>query len=188
MSIQSMRLPDFILANTERILSEWDAFAKSIWPTAGSDPTDLRDHAAAILLAAARDMQSAQTSQQQSTKSKGLSDGEESAADLNKASREHAVSRAVTGFDLRSVVADGSTVKLSVHNKGAPIPEEFLSRIFEPHIRGPNSKARPGSAGLGLYIASQVALAHKGTIEVASTRSTGTTFTVTLPRSGGSAR
>jgi signal transduction histidine kinase len=37
--------------------------------------------------------------------------------------------------------------------------------------------------GLGLYIASQVVLAHGGKLDVSSTRKDGTTFTVKLPRS-----
>ena len=33
-----MRLADFILANIEPILVEWEAFARSIWPGADDGP------------------------------------------------------------------------------------------------------------------------------------------------------
>jgi signal transduction histidine kinase len=39
-----------------------------------------------------------------------------------------------------------------------------------------------GNLGLGLYIASEIVHAHKGTIEVESSNERGTTFTVHLPR------
>ena len=48
-----MRLADFILANIEPILVEWEAFARSIWPGRQTDPLALRDHAADILRATA---------------------------------------------------------------------------------------------------------------------------------------
>ena len=43
---------------------------------------------------------------------------------------------------------------------------------------------QPRGLGLGLFIAHRIVLAHGGTIEVASTSSEGTRFTVCLPRGG----
>ena len=41
-----MRLADFILANVEPILVEWESFARSIWPSgATADPAEVRDEA-----------------------------------------------------------------------------------------------------------------------------------------------
>jgi signal transduction histidine kinase len=62
-----------------------------------------------------------------------------------------------------------------------------MATIFDPLVRGdsaPESRKhrRPGSIGLGLYIAREVAVAHGGTIDVASSAEAGTVFTVTLPR------
>ena len=56
-----MRLADFILANIEPILVEWEAFARRVWPGKQTDPRELRDHAADILRATAWDMKSAQS-------------------------------------------------------------------------------------------------------------------------------
>ena len=371
-----MRLADFILTNTKSILAEWDAFARSIWPGSDASPKDVRDHAEAILLATAHDMKTAQTSREQSDKSKGKRDSREDLSGLDGASSDHAAGRAASGFDLRSLMAEyralrasvvrlwlasspapdandvmdltrfhesmdqslaaavqrysaqvetsrqmflrvlghdlrnpinaiaisaqaiaemreddpetaeiaeqmrsstragnrmlndfldfavtrlgraipvsptpmdlgalcrevaaevrtgapqcriqveaaealegvwdrarlrqllsnllnnavqhgdpgaGITVSaasangrvmLRVHNRGKPIPAETLPRVFEPFMRGSNRGERGGSVGLGLYIAREVALAHGGSIQVASTASGGTTFTVNLP-------
>ena len=67
-----MRLADFILANVEPILVEWESFARSIWPSgATADPAELRDEAEDILHATVVDMLSDQTGAQQAEKSKG---------------------------------------------------------------------------------------------------------------------
>lgn len=86
-----------------------------------------------------------------------------------------------------SVASEGSTVVLSVHNEGAPIPSELRATIFEPLMRYATQESAerrvPGSIGLGLYIVREIVVAHAGTVEVASTAQEGTTFTVRLPRS-----
>jgi signal transduction histidine kinase len=83
-------------------------------------------------------------------------------------------------------------VLLSVRNGGPPIPADFLPTIFEPLVRGGGASSpelrkqrRPGSIGLGLYIARAVVTAHGGTIDVTSSADAGTVFTVRLPRRPG---
>jgi signal transduction histidine kinase len=111
-----MRLAEFILANVEPILAEWEAFARRVWPDAASatDPAELRDHAEDILRAAARDMASAQTATQRSDKSKGDRSAGEPGARLNGASEVHAVGRVGSGFDLPAVVAEYRALRASV--------------------------------------------------------------------------
>jgi hypothetical protein len=77
-----------------------------------------------------------------------------------------------------------SDVQLAVHNGGPPIPRDAVATIFDPLVRGPElqKQRRPGSIGLGLYIAREVVTAHGGTIDVTSSADAGTLFTVTLPR------
>jgi signal transduction histidine kinase len=82
--------------------------------------------------------------------------------------------------------SDGA-VRVDVQNQGPPIPESQRHRIFEPLARGSNvtggSLHRGGRhLGLGLYIACEIAKAHGGTIKLASSGKTGTTFTLYLPR------
>lgn len=77
-------------------------------------------------------------------------------------------------------------VSASVHNRGVVIPPAEMLRIFDPLVRGAGSTTphehRPGSIGLGLYIARELVLAHGGTIDVTSTAVDGTEFTFHLPR------
>ncbi|MFT3763979.1 MAG: PAS domain S-box protein [Minicystis sp.] len=77
----------------------------------------------------------------------------------------------------------GNVVRVEVHNGGPPIPPELLPVIFNPFRRSAAAeKDRPAEGlGLGLYISQQIALAHGGRIEVASTAEAGTTFTLMLP-------
>ncbi len=76
-------------------------------------------------------------------------------------------------------------IVLTVHNKGPVIPKTDLKNIFNPFRRFEPARSRSadrsGSVGLGLYITQAIVTAHRGTIEVESTKS-GTTFTILLPR------
>jgi PAS domain S-box-containing protein len=76
--------------------------------------------------------------------------------------------------------AGGCTV--AVHNRGEPIPEELLERLFRPFSRGAQTEETVKlSLGLGLFIVDQLARAHGGEVTVRSTRAEGTTFTLRLP-------
>ena len=78
---------------------------------------------------------------------------------------------------------EDDVVILTVRNQGTPILPDALGRLFEPMKRatsGSDSASR--SIGLGLYIVKHIVDAHQGTIEVESDASTGTTFTVRLPK------
>ena len=109
-----MRLADFILANTESILAEWDAFARSVPPGATMDELALRDHAESILRATAWDMTSSQTAEQQSDKSHGKGHDGQDSVRLNGASDVHAIERVRSGFDLLAVVAEYRALRASV--------------------------------------------------------------------------
>ncbi|WP_010587129.1 sensor histidine kinase [Schlesneria paludicola] len=85
-----------------------------------------------------------------------------------------------------SLRGEASNVIIKVHNGGEPIPPGELPKIFDPLIRGSSAdhakKNRPGSIGMGLYIAREVAKSHNGRIDVTSTVADGTSFTIRLPR------
>jgi signal transduction histidine kinase len=89
-----------------------------------------------------------------------------------------------------SLRASGSAtqVRIDVHNLGRPIPAEQRHRLFEPLTRGALEEipapAMERSVGLGLYIASEIAKAHGGTLQLAVSDETGTTFSALLPRMG----
>lgn len=100
-----MRLPDFIRQHVERIVDEWEAFARTIMPAAEHmDREALRDHASAILLAAARDMTTAQTASEQAAKAKG--EGPENTPSLDEAAASHGELRHTVGFDLVQMTSE----------------------------------------------------------------------------------
>jgi sigma-B regulation protein RsbU (phosphoserine phosphatase) len=73
--------------------------------------------------------------------------------------------------------------KLPIANAGPPRSEAAQKQLFEPFVRG-SVKPNQQGLGLGLYIASEIARAHGGTIAVSSIP-TLTEFTVSLPLTGG---
>jgi signal transduction histidine kinase len=110
-----MRLADFVLANMEAILAEWEAFARGIWPRgAKTDPATLRDHAELILRAMAQDMRSAQTPAERSDKSQGHGRGGADSDRLNGVSEAHVTGRAVSGFDLMTVVSEYRALRATI--------------------------------------------------------------------------
>jgi sigma-B regulation protein RsbU (phosphoserine phosphatase) len=75
---------------------------------------------------------------------------------------------------------EGEEFVLWVANAGEPIAEAAMQRLFEPFFRGDVRDSRQG-LGLGLHIASQIAQAHGGRIDVTSTPEE-TRFVFTMPR------
>ena len=68
-----------------------------------------------------------------------------------------------------SAISDSAGFELSVANAAEPITPELMPRLFEPFLRGQSKNHRQG-LGLGLYIASQIAKSHGGTLEASSTQ------------------
>jgi len=79
---------------------------------------------------------------------------------------------------VHATIAEGMFL-LAVTNRGDPIPEATRARLFQPFFRAPGRADREG-LGLGLYIASEIARAHGGRIDVSSTPAE-TRFTLTMP-------
>ena len=77
--------------------------------------------------------------------------------------------------------SDDSNFEVSVTNHGEPIPADIFDHLFQPFSR---ASARPGQQGLGLglYIASEIARAHAGSLKVASSPEE-TRFTFRMPMS-----
>ncbi|HKG15147.1 MAG TPA: GAF domain-containing sensor histidine kinase [Pyrinomonadaceae bacterium] len=74
---------------------------------------------------------------------------------------------------------DGGGFELSVANPGEPIPPDITQSLFQPFTRANAQPGREG-LGLGLYIASEIAHAHGGTLEVESSAEE-TRFTFRMP-------
>ena len=81
---------------------------------------------------------------------------------------------------------DADSVFVTVKNLGRPIPPESMATIFEPLVQvtvawGEADRAH-SSIGLGLFIVREIVRGHHGSIDVASFETSGTVFTVRLPR------
>lgn len=79
---------------------------------------------------------------------------------------------------VRAISGDGG-LELSVSNGGDVIPPEAIKRLFQPFERGAINPSKEG-LGLGLYIASEIAKAHGGTL-TASSSPERTSFTFRMP-------
>jgi signal transduction histidine kinase len=111
---ESCGLADFILANLEPILMEWERYARSIWRGTIPGPEILRDHAQVMLEAVARNMRVSQTQLEQSSKSKGRGEGGEASDQVDFASNEHADARFRSGFDMQELVNEYRALRASV--------------------------------------------------------------------------
>jgi signal transduction histidine kinase len=108
-----MRLAEFIERDMEPILREWEVFAGAQLPAAaGMNSEALRDHAEEILRAVAKDMMTAQSSDEQSRKSKGralrIVGAPETAAET------HSFLRAQSGFGINQMAAEYRALRASV--------------------------------------------------------------------------
>lgn len=72
--------------------------------------------------------------------------------------------------------------RVSVHDQGPGIPEDFLPRLFDKFSQVDGSdKRHTGGTGLGLSIAKAIVEKHNGKISVETSEPSGTTFHVDLP-------
>ena len=72
----------------------------------------------------------------------------------------------------------GKRLMISVKDTGCGIPQENLSKIFQPF-----TTKKQGGTGLGLAITQKIIAAHRGSIRVYSREGIGTKFIVSLPLS-----
>jgi len=106
-----MRFSAFIRDNLEAIVTEWETFARTIPAARSMSVLALRDHCREILCAIADDMDTHQTAQEQSDKSKNLvapKGVDESAAE------SHGTLRHTAGFDLPQLFAEFRALRASV--------------------------------------------------------------------------
>ncbi|AZV25030.1 two-component sensor histidine kinase [Pseudomonas syringae] len=128
-----MRLSEFIRQHADHIVEEWEQFARTITPAADTmDRAALRDHARAILLAAARDMDTAQTASEQIAKAKG--EGPEKTPSLDEAGASHGELRHTVGFDLVQMTSEfrhlrACVIRLWVNSLGSPDIAYFQDMI-----------------------------------------------------------
>lgn len=76
----------------------------------------------------------------------------------------------------RAALDGREMVEVAVRDNGVGIPQERLSRIWEPYFTH-----KPGGTGLGLAIVQQTLFAHDGAVSAESTAGAGTTIRLFLP-------
>ena len=124
-----MRLSEFIVHHVDRIVDEWEDFARTLKPAADSmSRVDLRDHAKSILLAAARDMNTAQSRQEQMAKARG--EDSKKSPNLDEAAASHGELRHEVGFDLVQMTSEfrhlrASVIRLWVESLSTPRLDDF---------------------------------------------------------------
>ena len=91
----------------------------------------------------------------------------------------NALTYGLTGEPVTVSAKTEEQFELAVCNAGNPIPADAMQRLFYPFSRGDVRPSKRG-LGLGLYIASEIAQAHGGTIDVKSTAEL-TCFTLRMP-------
>jgi signal transduction histidine kinase len=81
----------------------------------------------------------------------------------------------------RGTSRPGPTGVLSVHNTGSYIPPHEAERVFERFYQVDKSRASGEGRGLGLAIAREIVQAHGGRIDLESSVTGGTSFSVRIP-------
>ncbi|MGE8722045.1 ATP-binding protein [Leptospira terpstrae] len=79
---------------------------------------------------------------------------------------------------LITTVGGQQFAEIKIKDNGIGIPEDILSRIFDPFF---STKETGEGTGLGLSISMDIIRKHKGKIDLESIRCEGTTFTILLP-------
>jgi len=105
-----MKFSDFIRTNMERILDEWECFARDIPSASQLEAKTLRDHAKGILTAIAADLEQPQTPDQQNLKAKGRAPPSLSETEAAM----HGAARVSEGFSVTDTMAEFRALRASV--------------------------------------------------------------------------
>jgi signal transduction histidine kinase len=127
-----MRLSQFIEQNVESIVTEWETFAReTMEPAQTMSRLALRDHAAQILLAIAKDLRQPQTEDERHSKSQGLAkcDSSETSA------ATHGILRQLVGFDLVQLAAEYRAVRATVLRLWKQAPKVIDANVVEDVAR-----------------------------------------------------
>lgn len=128
-----MKLAEFIPANSERIIGEWEEFARLHLVIASTmDLKARRDHIAGMLTAIAVDLATAQTKGEQASKSTGQDDA---AVTGESAANSHGEDRAATGFSPVDVIAEFRALRASVLRLWSEAQKQFSQDDIEDVTR-----------------------------------------------------
>ena len=126
-----MGLAQFILDNIEPILTEWEAFAKSMPPGQEMNSAALRDDAERMLRFVAADMDATQSEGQRAVKGRG----EQAAGSDESAANAHGRLRLAQAFDLAQMVSEFRALRASVIRLWSAQPGATPSALSSELIR-----------------------------------------------------
>lgn len=110
-----MKLADFITAQMEQILQEWQDYAETILAAKQMNQQALRDHAKQMLESIAKDLASAQSAEEELSKSTGKNGFDESHSDsIDVTAKEHGLARFGSGFTIEDLVSEYRALRASV--------------------------------------------------------------------------
>lgn len=122
-----MRLSVFIGENRDRMIREWEEFAKTLSPD-GTAPTILRDHVSAIINSIVENMETFQAASEEVAKSRGLGPS----GSIDEVAAVHVSLRVETGFDLVQIISEYRALRASALRLWARgDPEGFSSGAAE---------------------------------------------------------
>ena len=98
---------------------------------------------------------------------------------------DNAIKYTPQGFVGVSLKKDGDKVVFAVRDSGVGVTPETKEKLFQKFSRGEGGKLNTGGSGLGLYLAKEIAKAHKGDVVIDSEGlGHGSTFSLVLPMAG----
>lgn len=88
------------------------------------------------------------------------------------------------GTKLRIEITETSeAVILEIGDNGSGIPSHIKDTIFDPFVRGDESRKSSGGTGLGLAIAKKIVEKHNGKLKLYINKANEkTTFSISLPK------
>jgi signal transduction histidine kinase len=125
-----MKLAQFIAANSKRITSDWEEFARACDP--GMNLVQRRDHVEGMLKAIALDLDTPQTKGEQEEKSKGNDDAD---VDSNTAANAHGTDRAALGYTPAQMMSEFRALRASVLCLWSEAENEFDRSSLEQVTR-----------------------------------------------------
>lgn len=109
-----MCLPDFIIANIEAILDDWERYAMQIPAAQEMGKEALRDHAREMLETIVRDLGTPQTPEEQKQKSEGAGHSKGNDGEGESAAQKHATVRMKAGFTVEDLVSEFRALRATV--------------------------------------------------------------------------